>query len=546
MSKGFFYITPSKDGIWYYQRWIPKRLSTSQESPIGKLFRVSLRTKDKNNALRLSRRLSVKIDELITEHFHNPEQFAQAMKTLYIAIKAGGSLEGHEELGLNDYDDYLLGKANRLTNRVQLEVEKLQTEINFLREALLHNTGKSSLDNKELIKQINETLNPPLPDEKNPTFWELFDKWQDNQKKNLVKTSFEGAFKPAIKLFIRFINEFEGEKLRAKGLNAEHIRFYQKHYPKIPVRLQTEKYTIGEIIQQQGRPKSPSTISLNYSFVSTFLNWVEAQGYPIDSRAQKVLTKGSGIKKTRKTTKQRVPFSDDDLKSLFNSEQYMKTGAFRTSGMYWAPLISLFTGARMSEILQLNKCDIRKDSGVYFFSFDDAEGSEHESQKHIKTESSKRLVPIHNVLVNLDFLGYVNKCESRIFPDEPRNHNNKFDAFQKRHTTYRKKTNVMPSNSMEYKDFHSFRHTVRTRLSELSTTGRSTERFDEGIIDSILGHKSNKRSMGEKVYNHFQYLKIKSMALQRLKYDFINFEEIINWKMCTFERQKHRKNLILR
>lgn len=49
---------------------------------------------------------------------------------------------------------------------------------------------------------------------------------------------------------------------------------------------------------------------------------------------------------------------------------------------------------------------------------------------------------------------------------------------------------------MEKKDFHSFRHTVRTRLSEIHTISKGSARLDEILIDAIVGHTSVGRSIG--------------------------------------------------
>jgi len=53
------YLTRSVDGVWYYQRWIPKRLQKSEAKPLKKVIRVSLRTKRKREALRRALAITV-------------------------------------------------------------------------------------------------------------------------------------------------------------------------------------------------------------------------------------------------------------------------------------------------------------------------------------------------------------------------------------------------------------------------------------------------------------------------------------------------------
>jgi len=64
----------------------------------------------------------------------------------------------------------------------------------------------------------------------------------------------------------------------------------------------------------------------------------------------------------------RDPFDKQQLQSLFNSKDFCDEKS-KQSAMYWAPLVSLFQGFRMEEILQLRKIDIKtdEDSGIVYF-----------------------------------------------------------------------------------------------------------------------------------------------------------------------------------
>jgi len=128
-----------------------------------------------------------------------------------------------------------------------------------------------------------------------------------------------------------------------------------------------------------------------------------------------------------------------------------------------------------------------------------------------------------------------------LFPDEPRNDAGKFDNFQKRFTTYRKNVGVVPHHKNERRDFHSFRHTVRTRLSEIGSTGSASQRFGEGIIDAIVGHASKDRSEGQITYDHSKKLKAKTNTLNRLEYKCVDFDAIKPWDTCTFSRKQFKR-----
>lgn len=541
------HLTRSPEGIWYYQRWLSKRLRDQYPNVKG-ILRLSLRTKNKRKAVSRAHIISVKIDKLALEQFDNPDDFARAMKLLY-EFAAALRVDPHFEeeavdfySELDELDEWLLGKGESFKRRIETQYKDLSHQLEILHGALSHShPNASDADRELLISQLKESLYPSLPDEENPTLEELLQEWAESKKGTAQEASFNKAYKPAIELFIAFVNDFEGSSIRANRLTGAHIRNYHNFYSKIPKGVSTSKFSIPELVKLQGKPKSATTIRGTFANVGTFLSWIVSKGYPLDGNLQKILVQGSDVRITDKSKKKRKPFTDEDLEKLFMSDEYTSTGAFSTSGMFWGPLIALFTGARMAEIMQLERQDIIKEGSVWCINFDDTNPESVDEYKNLKQTGSNRAVPIHKQLIALGFIQYIETRTNRLFPDEPRNVDRKFDAFSKRQATYRKQKGVGPSNDKELKDFHSFRHTVRTRLSELRTTGRATERFDEGLIDAIVGHESRGRSIGESVYNHSQVIKAKNKALNRLKYDSIDFSQYIEWSKCDFARKEYRR-----
>lgn len=350
------YITRTRDGIWYYQRWMPK-LFRSFNTDLSPVFRLSLRTKNKKQAIRLSRVISVKIDKLALDHFDDPKDFARAMKLFHESVATltkSQSFDDYEErflMDLDELDEWLLSKAERFNQTIQNEFAKLQQEIAVLRDALRHSQSVATPEDQEaLITRIKESINPPLSEEENPTLQELFIQWQEANKGRMVETSYENSYKPAIELFIRFVDDFAGEAVRINDLKPDHIRYYQKHYQAIPKGTYPADYSIAKLIRLEGPPKAPKTILYNYTNIGTFLGWIASKGFPINTNLLQVLKKGTDIRISEKQKKRRKPFTDDELVKLFHSPDYTR-GKFKTSGMYWVGLISLFSGARMSEIL---------------------------------------------------------------------------------------------------------------------------------------------------------------------------------------------------
>jgi integrase len=126
------------------------------------------------------------------------------------------------------------------------------------------------------------------------------------------------------------------------------------------------------------------------------LIWAENEGHL--AKAPGANIKVAGLK-TLTPGEQRDPYSPDQLIKIMKSPLYTghksedcryKLGTLVIrDGYFWTPLIALFSGMRLGEILQLQKTDAKLENDVWFF--DVCKGEE----KSLKTASSKRRVPIH-------------------------------------------------------------------------------------------------------------------------------------------------------
>ena len=341
MAKSTPFLTLSKAGIWYYQRWVPRRLKSSSN-----LFKISLRTRCKDRAKRLSRVITVKFDKLVLEHFSSSEEFSVAMKLLYEVVLKNLSFEEFEELDLSIGEDILLGKGSVFSSRITEKVEDLKKEITLLKSLLEKKETTSSGNTfEEKLQKIQDAINPPIPEEYNPTLSDYFSEWCEEKSEGMTLASYESSILPAVNLFNRFIMDYSERKdLRVNDLKADFVRRYQKFYSNIPKGLETKNKTIPQLTDNLvDKKKSPKTISDNYS------------------------------------------------------------------AMYWVPLIALVTGARMGEIVQLERHNIQRSrNGIWYFDITDEDAHlSVDPEKKIKTAGSKRQVPIHDILLKLRFLEYV-------------------------------------------------------------------------------------------------------------------------------------------
>lgn len=104
-------------------------------------------------------------------------------------------------------------------------------------------------------------------------------------------------------------------------------------------------------------------------------------------------------------------FTAEEIQTLFAPENFAKL-SFHAR---WACLLGLYTGARVAEVGQLRVLDIIELDGIPCFNFtDEGEG------QSLKSEPSKRVVPIHPELIRLGFLDHVQTLvkanESQLFP----------------------------------------------------------------------------------------------------------------------------------
>jgi integrase len=208
-----------------------------------------------------------------------------------------------------------------------------------------------------------------------------------------------------------------------------------------------------------------------------------------------------------KTTNKRRPWSDAELRTLFNQDLHMlytfpadkKAGA---DAAYWIPLLGLFTGARIGELAQLHVSDVEHDGEVPLLSItDEGEG------RSVKSQAGVRKVPVHSELVRLGFMDYASTMRERketlMWPLLARREGKPGGYFSHWFGMYRRSLGFGM-----YPDFHCFRHTVRSKLADAEVP--------EQVMDTIVGHEI-KGSTGAKVYTH-RSIKVLKSAVEALNY----------------------------
>jgi integrase len=222
-------------------------------------------------------------------------------------------------------------------------------------------------------------------------------------------------------------------------------------------------------------------INKRLSFFSDFFNWAINNGHyhhpanPCDglriSTRSKLVAKGDSY----------LPFSDNDLAKIFG-EGYAEF--MNKPHHYWLPFMGLFTGTRIEELASLTPSQIQEIDGVWCFVIYKG-----------KTRASRRNLPIHPALLEGGFKAYFEQVQANgaamLFPDLKDSKNGFSKNTSRRFGEWLDKIGI----SDPLKVFHSFRHTVITRLH--------SKRANPAHVMQISAHASSGASgVHFTVYTH--------------------------------------------
>ncbi|WP_199451366.1 site-specific integrase [Vibrio harveyi] len=179
------------------------------------------------------------------------------------------------------------------------------------------------------------------------------------------------------------------------------------------------------------------------------------------------------FKKQRKDSAAKSAYSSTDLHKLFGTPVHCERD-FKHPYYYWLPLLGYFTGARLNELCQLYKADIYRKEGIWVLQIDDR----FEGQK-LKNLTSRRIVPIHQRLIDIGFIDYLTSVQhDRLFPELKDSRDGFGSAASKWFGRFKTRLGFAKGH-----DFHSFRHTVATQLKQ--------QQVSHIAAGAILGHAQN-------------------------------------------------------
>jgi integrase len=274
------------------------------------------------------------------------------------------------------------------------------------------------------------------------TLRELIERYEEDPARRGLAEKTQQAYGTVFRALLELL----GENKRARDITREDCRRVQEILCSLPPNA--SKRLPGLTLEQaaatakeRGWPPLHHKTATNYlNNLSALFNWAVEEGHveKNPARALKVAAPpGSG--------KSRLPFSIEQLNGIFNAPLYVAAEADieKRTGRFWVPLLSLWTGMRLNECVQLRT-------------------------------DSERFVPIHSELTKIGFLTYVVKMKRagavRLFPELPKGKRGYYsDPFQKWFSRFLVSIGAKTPKT----SFHSFRHCYRDALREADM---STER----------------------------------------------------------------------
>ena len=336
-------------------------------------------------------------------------------------------------------------------------------------------------DAKGLLEVINYTTNrnSPTPVIARSTLSEIIEEYCSEKLREKAWTlKSEQENRAIFALLLRIVGDLPSDKITIS--TAQHYRSTLLTIPPNINKGKLKNLTIDEIVALGNSSMSQTTVNKHLTRSASLFKWAEKFDL-----VDKNYFDGLTVRRKKKASEERPPFSDRDIQLLFSSEHYQKHKYLRPY-YYWLPLIGLLSGMRIEEICQLHLEDIKKIEGIWIFDVNDS------GKKALKNINSKRIIPIHSKLIELGFLRYVKKLQLRgqkmLFPELKKQRDGYSQAASKWFGRLRKKLGITPV-------FHSFRHTIATTLKNNGC--------DEPQVATLLGHSITSMTFGRygKSYN---------------------------------------------
>lgn len=285
------------------------------------------------------------------------------------------------------------------------------------------------------------------------------------------KTEFEKAEHiELLKELLGGATDVESLTLHSAREVKECLLRYPRNRRKNP---RTRDLTLDAIMDLKGlQTINAQTVNKYLQTFGTMFEWGRKNGFV----SQNVFA-GLAIRSTKRAATERKAFSSEQVTMIYEAIVGNAGSKAKLPYQKWGPLIGLYSGARLNEIAQIHLKDIRQEAGIWYFDLnDDDEG------KKLKTDASRRIVPVHPRLIELGLLEYVDELRNqrmeKLFPTFTYCTKNGWGRALGRWFNDK----FLPELGMKNGNlvFHSLRHTVTNSLQR--------EDVPQAMVQALIGH----------------------------------------------------------
>lgn len=205
--------------------------------------------------------------------------------------------------------------------------------------------------------------------------------------------------------------------------------------------------------------RKPLTVNKLLTRLSTILTWAVNSGY-----LEKTYNKG--LKITKGAESGRKAFTPAQVTKVMEAMGQLPEDSWKR----WAMSLGVITGARIGEVFQLTKEDVRKVGDVVVIDLNET------GNKSLKNKHSTRIVPLVDGAYGFDlqaFLRFVGSCTDKLFDRVSHNFTRVLNETLR---------DIVGVESGEGLTFHSLRHSLASLMKHNG--------IQVSIVQDILGHSS--------------------------------------------------------
>ncbi len=503
------YLSTSRHGIFYFRMPIPQFLNPSHKSADLKL---SLGTRCPKVASTLARLLIVTGQTLLAQptvqamkypeiRQHVQNHFRQRLVKFKAVVAEAGplsndrlnALRGVIQAAEGDLDTFVgltyIGDEDRLLSEFcekeciseQFSPEDRQLVLRTYQQAYLQH-AKTALEYNDSASRFEFGDRPGPSISTSAVVTAATDSLsevatrhiQEGERSNLWMAKTVTEKRDALSLLTQLIKDqpvADITKADARMVKSA-LQKLPKNRNKSPA---TKGLTLDAMLQMDGLPvASIRTLNAYVSHFQTFFKWSVEQGF-----AQENVFTGMRFRMPKRDKAvQRDAFTTAQLGVMFKHLVENPDGLVPKDEHKWVTLIAMLTGARLNEVAQLGVADLLLQDGVWCFSFT----TDGDDNKHLKTEASKRLVPVHDDLLACGLQSFMAagraKGHARLFPALSYDKQNGYGRNVGR--WFNESFLVKLGMKKATLSFHCLRHTMNTQLGQ--------KNVPEHIQKAILGH----------------------------------------------------------